>query len=457
MASLSRLLLIMTVVQLAGAAGARRVVGQLGAPTVRYELRGRLTDVHTGRPVVNALVWALDIGDSTHSDSAGAFVLRGRAAPRCSRFVVRAATYARVTAWFDLRHDSTVDAGLLRLERAQQWLTGVYYESPCGDSGDWPYAYGAVRGRIATPTGLGRPDEVVEVGCASMDPDTARTDGAGYYRVDLTVSYSQRRIFGDATSLLCRVVVRGAPDTALTRVRFAGSPLKLSPALVSFGRARLRAPYAVEASGTVLDGTDSTPVAGALVEVPDLNARTTVRENGDFDLRFQAPAGCFRLSVRYIGYAPVLRHLLIAQSGRVALGVFHLIRNPTGMAMDTLSGPGACAFTLRAWPWHHPFAYGAVVGRVTWSDGAPVRYAGLRLECGQSSRVEVDANGYYRIGVSFAYAFEDSMEGRRQATCRLSGLTTRDTLVTIPLAPTPLTPRPAVWSFVHPGRSPAER
>ncbi len=431
--------------------------GQAGTPYLRYEVRGRVLEegnVHVGAKGV--LVIAAEIGDSTTTDSAGRFVLRGVVLPGCFRVTFVSPLYSPAEAAVDLRRAAAVTFGPVVLRRRTSGSAVYHYGSCWPAPWDWPVAYGAVDGRVTTRNGLPMPSEPVATECPALD--TARTDDAGHYRLDLVVPYSRRRLVTDTAFLSCRVWLPESGDTAVANVRFAPTPLAFAPTVVSFGASEIVAPYDAAVSGRVVDGTDASPVEGALVEIPELNVRTSVDARGRFALRFAAPAGCYRLSARYIGYAPVLRHLLISRSQSLPQGVIRLQRRPFGLSGQAVQGDSGCTFTLRAWPWRHPAAYGEVIGRVTWADSEPFAFASVMLGCGNPSGGEANASGFFRIDVSFGGDWEDSLAHRRWVTCRLvdASIPTNETQVTIPLAASPIEVKAVAQLLVRP-RSPARR
>ena len=72
--------------------------------------------------------------------------------------------------------------------------------------------------------------------------------------------------------------------------------------------------------GTVRDGSTGTPLAGAVVALPDAERTTTTSAEGRYALH-NVPPGPHHLTVRMIGYAPRSLHALVAPAGRLEINV----------------------------------------------------------------------------------------------------------------------------------------
>jgi len=89
--------------------------------------------------------------------------------------------------------------------------------------------------------------------------------------------------------------------------------------------------------GTVRDGGTGTPLAGAVVALPDAERTTTTSAEGRYALH-DVPAGPHHLTVRMIGYAPRSLHALVAPDGPIEINVsLHAL--PTRLRTVTVRAP----------------------------------------------------------------------------------------------------------------------
>jgi hypothetical protein len=444
------------------------LAGQLSCVTSalpRYEVRGRLLDPRR-QPILSAVISTPEIGDTVVADSGGRFVLTGTTPPQCYRVILDAPGFALTQQAISLWRGGVVDLGDLVLERNVGTARGSRSvfggcDPPAGlGEFDWAIAWAAVQGRVADANGIPRAQERVATDCPGGD--STRADDAGFYRLDLRLRYSQRQLLSHGRRSRCRVWLPGLPgDTVTLHVRFRPSPVPDRPAVASFGRDRLYAPYAVQIAGTVLDAQSGTSIQGARIEVPEFSAVTSAASDGAFALRFRAPKGCFRLIVRYIGYLPIVRRLAVASSEARDVGRLLLVEAAFDMEpLPAPSGPDDCVPTVPIPASTRVLGYGEVAGRILWSDGRPYRSAPLSLLCPGFPSTYADADGYFRLDLRTEDWGIDSLRGARSMQCNLEDRTVPTQLfpVSVPLAPSPLRVRPIVHDVVRavpPPRPPA--
>lgn len=73
-----------------------------------------------------------------------------------------------------------------------------------------------------------------------------------------------------------------------------------------------------EIRGIVTDASDSSPIIGASVLLPDLKLGATTNLNGEFIIR-KVPVGTYNITARYVGYKPQTKQVTVAAGATVSV------------------------------------------------------------------------------------------------------------------------------------------
>jgi hypothetical protein len=409
---------------------------------MQYEVTGRLIDRKTRAPLAGVLVNAPEIGDTTETGRDGRFLLRGRTVPQCYRLRVTVPTHLPADISVDLTASPRADIGDELLDSVNPRTRSVHaLRCPPPGGGiqwDWTIAYGTIRGRVTTPYGLIRAGQSVRTSCPASD--TVRTDRAGYYRLDVRVPFSQRRL-GRNKSLTCSVWVEDDTVAVATRtVRMGPTPWAHPPAIASFGSPKLRHLHPIVLTGRLISQYDGAPVADADIRVPDLDVYARSAADGTFTLRFQSPPGCVRLAVGQIGYDAAEGVIRIGGPATRTVGDVSVSPAYSGPVTHPIEGArDDCRLDSPLWP-VHAVRFGSVAGRFTGPKGSPIRDRPVGLACGSdiASEAVTDENGIFVADAALNPVMADSVRSARHWNCLLGNRPVRlrlakDLLKAIPL------------------------
>jgi hypothetical protein len=383
------------------------VLGCAQGRSPAYSVSGRLFDRETRLPLVDALVVTPEIGDTTRTGSDGTFRLAGRVDPGCYRLRVAASSYALSEFTLDLTRQSDLDLGDRGMNR-EGVSSSVVPVKTCSaprrwDRWDWTIGYGTIRGRVTTPDGLVRAGLPVRTDCPAA-PDSTWTDGAGYYRLNLRVPFSERARLEPSGRLYCRVWIGDSPsDTLVPVVRFGPTPWAHRPAIASFGAPRFQSMAWVSLRGRLLDASYSRPLERAFVGILDLNLGASTDADGAFVLRFQSPPGCLRLVARMIGFDAGEGLLRINGAADHDLGDIPMYPAIGGLATHPIAGAQDRCVPSSPVPPLPLARFGSVVGRLIAANGEPAADVGVGLACGTgiSAAAKTDENGFFVMDVAF--------------------------------------------------------
>jgi hypothetical protein len=397
----------------------------------RYQVVGRLLDDHSGAPIVAALVIGPELGDTATTGPDGRFTLQGEAVPQCYRLQLITASHVLTEVSADLLEDWRVDIGDQRLDSTSATAIRLRRHVDCHPPGgpdrwDWTVAYGTIRGRVTTPFGLVRAGASVRTDCPAA-AESVRTDGAGYYRLDLRIPYTQRARLIPSGRLTCRVWTEGEEaDTLTPAVRFGPTPWAQPAAIASYGAPRLHSTGPVVLTGRLIDPHDRAPLVGAEILIVDLHVRATTDSVGAFRLPFRSPPGCMRLEARFIGYDPAEGLIRIDGPTARDLGDVPLQPAISGPATHPIpSAQDGCVPSSPAPP-QQLARFGSVAGRLTDPAGTARQNELVRLACGWrghgiSARSEAtsDENGVFTLDIGLSPWIVDSLNASPRWTCRL--------------------------------------
>ncbi|MFN3394339.1 MAG: TonB-dependent receptor plug domain-containing protein, partial [Candidatus Thermochlorobacter sp.] len=93
-----------------------------------------------------------------------------------------------------------------------------------------------------------------------------------------------------------------------------------------------------EIRGIVTDASDSSPIIGASVLLPDLKLGATTNLNGEFIIR-KVPVGTYNITARYVGYKPQTKQVTVAAGATVSVE-FSLVQSSVQADELIVTGQG---------------------------------------------------------------------------------------------------------------------